>query len=87
VSTAGEISDGLIGLMRAAISDAYYEARNARRTMEQAADDAVAALLPIVRSVDQQARAYGFEIGRGHPLVDVIEETSPENPFVAEVTS
>lgn len=34
--------------VRAAISDAYYEARNDHRTMEQAADDAAKAVLDLV---------------------------------------
>ena len=46
-----------IDVIRAAISTAYYAARDDGRTMEQAADDATAAVLSIVRSVEQQALA------------------------------
>lgn len=35
--------------IRAAISNAYYEARNEGRTMEQAADDATAAVLALIQ--------------------------------------
>jgi hypothetical protein len=45
--------------LRAAISDAYYEARNKGRTMEAAADDAVEAIVPIVSSIDQNAHGRG----------------------------
>lgn len=55
-------------LMRAAVSNAYYDARNAGRTMEVAADAAVDALEPIVQSVDENAyqrglRDAGQEVG------------------------
>lgn len=33
--------------------------------------------------VDRNARAYGWEIGRGHPLVEQIESTSEDNPFLS----
>lgn len=32
--------------------------------------------------IDRNARAYGWEIGRGHPLTDRIESTSEDNPFL-----
>lgn len=32
--------------------------------------------------IDRNARAYGFEVGKGHPLTEVIEQTSPDNPFM-----
>lgn len=32
-------------------------------------------------NIDRNARAYGWEIGRGAPLVDKIEY-SPDNPFL-----
>lgn len=32
--------------------------------------------------IDRCARAYGFEIGRGHPLTEVITELSEDNPFI-----
>jgi len=31
--------------------------------------------------VDRNARAYGFEVGKGHPLVERIERISDDNPF------
>ena len=37
----------------------------------------------ILAEIDRNARAYGWEIGRGHPLVERIESTDPENPFLA----
>lgn len=30
---------------------------------------------------DRQARAYGFEVGRGHPLTSQIYPLSKDNPF------
>lgn len=54
-----DISPELLADVRAAISNAYYEARSAGLTMETAADTAVAALAPILRSVDQNAHRRG----------------------------
>lgn len=34
-----------------------------------------------LEEIDRQARAYGFEIGRGKPL-DVVVSTSDDNPFM-----
>lgn len=34
-----------------------------------------------VDEIDRNARAYGFEVGRGHPLTKKITELSPDNPF------
>jgi hypothetical protein len=31
--------------------------------------------------IDRQARAYGFEIGRGHKLTNQIDTISEDNPF------
>jgi hypothetical protein len=33
--------------------------------------------------IDRNARAYGWEVGRGHPLAERIESTDPSNPFLA----
>lgn len=35
-----------------------------------------------LEKLDQQARAYGFEIGRGKPLTKVIKNVSEDNPFL-----
>lgn len=32
--------------------------------------------------IDRNARAYGWEIGKGHPLVEQIEKMQPDNPFL-----
>lgn len=32
--------------------------------------------------IDRNARAYGFEIGRGKPLERQLSEISPDNPFI-----
>lgn len=32
--------------------------------------------------IDRNARAYGFEIGRGKPLERELSEISPDNPFI-----
>jgi len=32
--------------------------------------------------IDRNARAYGFEVGRGHPLVKDVLKLSPDNPFL-----
>lgn len=53
------LSDEARASLRKAISDAYYEARNQGQTMEAAADNAVAAIEPIVISIDQNAHARG----------------------------
>lgn len=35
-----------------------------------------------LEEIDRNARAYGFEIGRGHPLTTDLHEISPDNPFM-----
>lgn len=35
-----------------------------------------------LEEIDRNARAYGYEIGRGHPLVEKIESVSDDNPFM-----
>jgi hypothetical protein len=54
-----DLSPELLGTVRKAISDAYYDARNNGQTMEAAADAAVAALKPILASVDENAHRRG----------------------------
>ena len=34
-----------------------------------------------LEEVDRNARAYGWEVGRGHKLTADIKQTSPDNPF------
>lgn len=36
----------------------------------------------VVAELDRNARAYGFEIGRGHPLTSHLESVSNDNPFM-----
>lgn len=68
--TGRPISPELRDDLRAAISNAYYEARNVPgKTMEHAADDAVEAVLPIVEAVDENAR--------GGEWVDLIRTARP----------
>ena len=38
-------------------------------------------LRPVFDEMDRNARAYGWEIGRGKPLTQVLD-FSPENPFI-----
>ena len=38
-------------------------------------------LAPLMDEADRNARAYGWEIGHGSPLVAVLD-FSPENPFI-----
>jgi hypothetical protein len=40
--------------------------------------------LPSAREqeIDRNARAYGWSVGRGHPLAEQIEDVDPENPFL-----
>lgn len=33
-------------------------------------------------SIDRNARAYGYEVGKTGELVAVVENTSPDNPFL-----
>ena len=54
-----ELEPNTAAMLRKAISDAYYEARNTGHTMEQAADAAVAALEPIIGSIDANAHLRG----------------------------
>lgn len=54
-----EVSPELRSQVRAAISNAYYEARNEGRTMESAADDATEKVLDVMRSVDANAHLRG----------------------------
>ena len=35
-----------------------------------------------VQEVDRNARAYGFEIGRGKPLTKTVDGLSDDNPFL-----
>lgn len=35
-----------------------------------------------INEIDRNARAYGFEIGRGKPLERELNEISPDNPFI-----
>lgn len=35
----------------------------------------------LLSELDTAARAYGFEIGRGHPLTEELTELSDDNPF------
>lgn len=63
---ARDFSPELLGMVRKAISDAYYDARNDGQTMEVAADRAVDALKPILASVDENAHRRGsIEARRG----------------------
>lgn len=36
----------------------------------------------VLEELDRAARAYGFEIGRGHPLTEKLTSISPDNPFM-----
>lgn len=58
--SAREVSAETKSLIRAAVSNAYYDARNAGHTMEQAADNAVTALVPILLSCDENAHRRGM---------------------------
>lgn len=57
--SAREVSPETRQLVRAAISDAFYGARNDGRTMEDALDEAVVRLEPILLSVDENAHRRG----------------------------
>jgi hypothetical protein len=35
-----------------------------------------------VEEIDRNARTYGFEIGKGHPLTSKLDKLSDDNPFV-----
>jgi len=35
-----------------------------------------------LEEIDRNARAYGFEIGRGSPLIAKLDNISPDNPFI-----
>lgn len=36
----------------------------------------------LAMEIDRNARAYGWSVGRGHPLTPQIEDVDPENPFL-----
>jgi hypothetical protein len=36
----------------------------------------------LLDELDRNARAYGFEIGRGHPLTEKLTHISDDNPFM-----
>lgn len=36
----------------------------------------------LLEELDRNARAYGFEIGRGHPLLEKLTHISDDNPFM-----
>jgi hypothetical protein len=36
----------------------------------------------LLEELDRNARAYGWEVGRGHPLTEKLTVTSPDNPFM-----
>lgn len=44
------------------------------------ATDHVCRLRPVIEDLDRNARAYGWEIGRGKTLGETVE-MSPDNPF------
>lgn len=54
-----KISDGLRGQIRAAISNAYYEARNHGQTMEVAADNATAKVVALIAPLERTERPLG----------------------------
>lgn len=56
---ATEVSPVLKETVEAKIKDAFYDARNEGRTMDQAAADAVLALSPILLSADTNAHLRG----------------------------
>jgi hypothetical protein len=58
--TERTLSDETRALVRKAVSDAYYDARNAGETMEAAADRAVTNLEPILASIDENAHLRGL---------------------------
>lgn len=58
--SAREVSPETKQQIRAVVSDAYYDARNLGRTMEQAADAAVEALVPFLLSCDENAHRRGM---------------------------
>lgn len=37
-----------------------------------------------LEEMDRCARAYGWEVGNGHPLAVIIEDISEDNPFIHE---
>jgi hypothetical protein len=59
-------------MVRAAISNAYYEARNKGQTMEAAADVATESLMKIIDSVHQNALGYGRALGEQAVLDSVL---------------
>lgn len=65
-----------------AISDAFYDARNSGRTMTDASNAAADTVLAIVDEIDRNARAYGWSVGQGAPLTEVLVDVSDANPFL-----
>ena len=73
---------------RGAISDAYYDARNEGRTMEQAADDATARVVDLVEQARADAwdeamrwvRRYAENTSPEH-AIEHIDRAEPFNPY------
>lgn len=66
--------DYALGVIRELTEEDYEELRKRWETEVGSKD--------IDEEIDRNARAYGFEIGRGHPLAEKLEKTSPDNPFL-----
>lgn len=60
------------------------EFRRAERHLQRAvaAETRLAEVEASIEEIDRNARAYGWEIGRGHPLHSTIKVNSPDNPFL-----
>ena len=44
-------------------------------------DHQMGKLIPLLNEMDRNARAYGWEIGHGQAMTQIID-FSPENPFI-----
>lgn len=69
------MSGTLRSQLRAVISDAYYNARNAGRTMEQAADDAAEACERVVTE---------WKVAHVPPIPPVVQRTTEDVPLAIE---
>jgi len=68
----------LRNMVREAITNAYYDARNKSETMEVAADNATAAVMKIAESVHENALGYGQLLGEERVLDALIEGRLPK---------
>lgn len=76
----------LRGMVREAITNAYYDARNTGATMETAADTATESVMKITASVHENAVGYGKVLGALEVLDEImLEREDSEEEFIVSL--